>query len=227
MLYPDMRPFIETGSHPSGYVVDRIEEIFSRAGLTPLWSGPVPRPRILKDLARPDLVACLPNARLTPDRKGVFQYTDPLFPAPHWTIIFRRDDPRPARHHSLASLLADETLIFGHQQSMPLGPTLDPLLQDGRPNVQIIRGSPASVLEMLQAKRIDYAVADANSLDALEEKTPIQRSALAVHDVEDLGEDEPGRILCSLSVPVEVISRLNQAIAAIRERDTAIEPRKS
>lgn len=212
LYFWDMDPFITAADGPpTGFVADRAEAIAAAAGLHLRWVGPLPRARAFMDLRRPEAAACVPNARLTPDRAPHYKASDPMFPPPDWVVVTRRGDGRFNRHREVQALLQDEELVFGRLLEIPLGPDLERLLEGAR-HVHMSRGTPLSLFGLLAAGRIDYFVADLSAFDALRD-VGIDPGAVAILRPPDLPRSEPGRFLCSRGVPDAIILRLNEGIA--------------
>lgn len=215
MLYPDMAPFIAAGvdqDKPAGFMADRVEAVTAAGGVEMVWQGPIPRARILRDLERANHSVCVPNARLTVDRRAKFVASDPLFPVPDWVVVGRSGDQRLAQR-TLAELLKDERLRFGRLQDVSLGQAAD-LASAAGVNVYVVRGPPTQLFQLLEMERIDYAVADTTSFEALKD-VGIDPVKFAIHRAADLVAEEAGRFLCSKSTPPEIINRLSAGIAAV------------
>ncbi len=217
IMYPDMNPFIQPGEREgeaSGPLVEWISRVAGEAGVSLVWKGPVPRARILAELET-GVEACHPNARLTEQREGKFKFSAPLFPPPRWRVLTRRGSQVEA-FASASDLLRDQSLVLGHMLGATMGPELDDILAQRKGNTLAVRGSPLDLLRLLRAGRIDYLVADMTAIPADRGNVSFSTDDLRELQFADLPEADAGRIMCSLSVPDQVIERLNRAIEEVQ-----------
>jgi len=219
ILYPDMSPFIEPGLLPGqvkGELADWINAIAEEAGIDLVWTGPVPRARILADM-QAGTPACHPNARLTVDRDGQYKFTQPVVRASDWVVV-ALSESRVSGFVSLHDLLQATHLTPGILQGQSFGPDLDTLVEARRPGILSVRGGPDDLLKLLLAGRIDWMLADRTALGDAVEGAGIRLEDIGLVRFPDMPRPEPGRMMCALSVPDDMIDRLNAAINRMEAR---------
>ncbi|HYC05646.1 MAG TPA: transporter substrate-binding domain-containing protein [Azospirillaceae bacterium] len=215
ILYQEMAPFIEKAptGEVTGPVAERVAAVAAQAGVRLDWVGSIPRSRIIAEMeaGRP---ACLPNARKTPDREKLFKFSQPLFEAPDYRVVLKKE--RAQRYETLNDLLNDPELILGALLGVSLGPEIDAIIKDRGTNVLVTRGSMVDLVRLLHAGRIDYIILDELDYRIAAGQEGVPRAATVSRTFPDLPTTEPGRIMCARTVPDEVMSRLDRAIAGTR-----------
>lgn len=215
MVFPDMAPYLladpVTGA-VVGPVAQRVEQVARLAGVQVRWMGPVPRSRILSDLARqPDV--CTPNAFATPEREALFKFSAPLSGGLDWVVVTRPDADWMSAHPTFASLLGDSGRSFGNLLGASRGEQVDALVERHATNTRMFRGSPGDMLKLLLAGRVDYILMDAADTASAARAQNLSPDSLMEHRFPDLDSEEAGRIMCSKGVDDAVIAKLNDAIA--------------
>jgi len=219
ILYPEMEPSIVTDAatgRPRGPVVDRVEEVARQAGVALTWVGPLPRARILADLE--GSAGCTPNAVATPERQASFKFTDPIFPAPRWVVLVRRDAGWVDGYARFADLLADPERVFGRLLGASFGPPVDRMVAGAGENTRQLRGTPGDLMRLLAASRLDYILLAANDLDHKAATLDVDMADYRVVEFPDLKAEAGGRFMCARSVGDAVLDRLNGALRKSRRR---------
>jgi len=217
MHFPNMAPVLHLppgSAAPVGVVADRIRELARKAGVEIGWHGPEPRARILAELGA-GVPACTPNVVRTPDRARDFQFSEPIFPARHWSVVARPGQPWINSYRTFSELLADPARLMGHLHGASLGTGLDRMILDNAPRVQNFQGSPAMLLKAVSAGRVDYALADLDGpgeIEPLLQEAGLPPGSLIVLPFSDIPPQDPGRIMCSPLTPKTILEAFNRAI---------------
>ncbi len=215
MVFPDMAPYLVsdpvTGA-VDGPVAHRVEQVARLAGVHVHWRGPVPRARILSDLARlPDV--CTPNVFATPEREALFKFSAPLSGGIDWVVVTRPDADWMSAHPSFASLLGDGRRSFGNLLGASRGERVDEIVERHAANTRMFRGTPGDMLKLLLAGRVDYILMNAADTAYAARSLNLPADSILEHRFPDLNTDDAGRIMCSKGVDDAVIAKLNDAIA--------------
>jgi polar amino acid transport system substrate-binding protein len=138
---------------------------------------------------------------------------------PH-SVVFAPDAQQAwQRHATLASLLADKSLVLGVVDGVSYGPELDALIRSSSSAVVRRTVDPAAMLRMTGAGRIDYMFIDRDDWDHARQREPLLRQAL-VRDYPDAPAGLQRYIVCSKDVEPEVMVRINRALEATVPRKT-------
>ncbi|MEC4589403.1 transporter substrate-binding domain-containing protein [Nitrospirillum amazonense] len=230
MVFAEQPPVLNWNretQQPYGPLINTMNRVAARAGLTLVWQEPWTRRRLLNDLDAGRQPLCTLNWALTPDRARRFKFTDPLGPAPDWVLLVRASDPRIGTNPTLADLLTRPDLVFGFSD----GSWADErYVQPGRPdqpgagqpaaapapdapNRERVRGGQSTLVAMVAKGRIDFALINRLALDRMLADRHISPADLRTIPAPDAGPSQPGRVMCTQSTASALIDRLNQAIA--------------
>ncbi|MEE3623082.1 transporter substrate-binding domain-containing protein [Nitrospirillum sp. BR 11752] len=229
MVFAEQPPLLgwnrET-QQPYGPLATVMNRVAARAGLTLVWQEPWARRRLLTDLEAGRQPLCTVNWALTADRAKRFKFTEPLGPVPDWVLLVRTSDPRIGNAPTLPELLARPDLVFGFSdgswaEERYVHPAPNAAADASRarnvpphdaPNRERVRGGMSVLVAMINKGRIDYAIIDHRSLDRIMAEQGIPAGDLRTISAPNVGPNQPGRVMCTLSTPNTVIERLNQAI---------------
>ncbi|MEA1674136.1 substrate-binding periplasmic protein [Nitrospirillum sp. BR 11163] len=225
MVFAEQPPVLNWNretQRPYGPLVNTMNRVAARAGLTLVWQEPWTRRRLLTDMDASRQPLCTPNWALTPDRAHRFKFTDPLGPAPDWVLLVRASDPRIGQAPTLAELLARPDLVFGFSDGSwvderyvqpPLHTEPKAAPPPDAPNRERVRSGQSTLVAMVAKGRIDFTLVNRLTLDRMLAERHIAPADLRVIPAPDAGPSQPGRVMCTLSTASALIDRLNQAIA--------------
>lgn len=226
MIFAEQPPLLtwDRDTHqPGGTLAVAMNRIAARAGLTLSWQEPWARRRVLADLDAGRQPLCAVNWALTPERAHRFKFTEPLGPPPDWVLVVRAGDTRLGAEPTLGTLLPRPDLIFGFSDGtwvderyvQPfLPPHAEGQTPTDAPNRERVRGGQSTLLAMVQKGRVDYALVNRASLGRMLSDGNVAQADLRIIPAPDAGPNQPGRVMCTQSIPNALIDRLNQAIAA-------------
>lgn len=194
-----------------GLFVDIARDILARAAIDYRFEA-LPPKRMLKSVKEGGPICLLGNFK-TPEREAYAVFTKPIFQNRPIGVLITKDRAAAfARHKTLAELTASTDLRMGLVDGFSYGAAMDAVI--GRmagPKIPV-GSSPSGMISMLVAGRFDYMLADHEEWEALAHSVNVSASRLDVLSFPDLPEGNKRYLMCSKSVPGEVIERINRAI---------------
>jgi polar amino acid transport system substrate-binding protein len=197
-----------------GFLLLRAKQIFSLAKL-PAEFVETPAKRIWHEFeyARKDF--CSIGWYRLPEREQLGQFTlafhvDP----PQVLLVSPKALPAIKALPSLAALLADPAISLGVIDGVSYGPALDQLIQQSKNQVERPTVSPANLMRMVAANRVNYMFADEADWQYLRSREA-GLEGLSEYHFSDLPAGLERFIICSKDVSSAVMAKLNQAIKAL------------
>lgn len=198
----------------------RVKEVFALAGLSTHFVKE-PSKRIWANFQAHVPHYCSFGWYHLDERDAWVQFSVPMqTDLPH-AVIFAPDAQQAYRKHStLASLLADKTLVLGVVDGVSYGPALDAMIRASASQVLRRTVEPNTMVRMLAAGRVDFMLIDRDDWDYAREREPQLRLGL-VRDYPDMPAGLQRYVVCSKDVAPEAMARINKALDATMPRKAA------
>lgn len=197
-----------------GFLLLRAKRIFALAEV-PTEFVERPSKRIWRDFQRGKSHYCSIGWYRLPEREQVAQFSLPFHVDPPQLLLVNPDAlPAIRAHDSFAALMADPGVVLGVVDGVSYGPVLDRQIVHSANRIERVTVSPASMIAMLAAKRIDYMLADQADWHYLRRHDETL-GRIAEYQFGDMPPGLERFIVCSKDVPPQVMSRINHAIAEL------------
>jgi hypothetical protein len=178
----------------------------------------VPFARALRQVETSPEPLCLARVTFTPDRAGLFKFTDPVSRLGQLVVQTRPEIA--ARHSTLDSLLRDPSLELLARQGTTMGAGIDQILKKAGTRVRTLAGTDSDMTDMVCGGRADYNFSgSASVVDSCPPGSPTTLTNVTYPDAPEL---QPERIACSLSTPDDVIAIFNRLLRKSRSGSDAI-----
>lgn len=207
--------FSDSRGRPRGFLVERAGQIFSRAGITPLFRS-ASTSQVLEAMRAPE-PSCSLGWFKTPERERFARFTLPIHTDHPLELLARASDaPRFQGLSTLAAVVASGRFTPGRIAGHSEGEAVDAILTPLESRTVFVQGEETQLYRMLQEGRFDFiltAPEETGYTLALLDMSPDDFLVLPLHDV-PRGNNR--HIMCSWSVPPETIRRLDTAIRDFR-----------
>ena len=147
-----------------------------------------------------------------PEREEFGKFTKAIYQDEAMAALTVPDNTRITSNDSVESVLGNKELKLLVKQSFSYGKTLDALMEKLQPNRQIATVENIQMLRMIQARRADYMFISPEESVATIAAAGLQPGEFKLLRLANMPKGESRYILCSKSVPDELIARLNAAI---------------
>ena len=221
VAWRDKAPYhYHEGGHERGFLLLRAKRIFALANVPAVF---VERPskRIWLDFQNGKENYCSIGWYKLPEREQVAHFSLPFHvDPPHMLLVNASALPLIQAHPNLTSLLADPGVSLGVVDGVSYGPDLDAKIAHSANHIQRVTVSPASMVNMLAANRINYMLADQADWEYLRERSGDLDQVTEYH-FSDMPAGLQRFIVCSKDVTAEMMTRLNNAIVEDASRSPA------
>lgn len=218
VYYFERPPYYFTlGGHPTGFLLDRAIALFALAGVETRFES-IPSKRIMH-LLQSNEPCCSVGWFRTPERETFARFTKPI----HWdkelVALFAYPNAETVYAHSgVASLLADESLVLGVVDGFSYGEVVDRLIRTIKPSMLSVVSTQDRMVTMVAQDRFDYIFVAPEEADMLLSEAEPGLGLLLLRVLDGVPEGNSRHIICSKSVPAEVIKALDAAIEALPPR---------
>jgi polar amino acid transport system substrate-binding protein len=194
-----------------GPMLLRVKEVFALAGLRTHFVKE-PSKRIWANFQAHVPHYCSFGWYHLDERDAWVQFSVPMqTDLPH-AVIFAPDALQAYRDHgTLASLLADKTLVLGVVDGVSYGPALDAMIRGSASQVLRRTVDPITMVRMLAAGRVDFMLVDRDDWDYARQREPQLHQGL-VRDYPDMPPGLQRFVVCSKDVAPETMARINKAL---------------
>ena len=211
--YGDKPPYLMTQSENqvTGLTGTPIANAFVRSGIPFHWVA-TPNSRsaeILKESSGPD---CIAGLYKTPERQEWANFTVPVFIDGRYVLIANQSfTVEPGA--TLSAILSRKDIRLYVKQDNSYGAYVDGLVKKLNPRRSSTTQATPAMLAFIREGRADFMFATEEEADFYMDKDGSESAqGLKVIRLPDTPPGEGRYILCAKSVPVSVITRLNQAI---------------
>jgi polar amino acid transport system substrate-binding protein len=223
VAWRDKPPFHYTDNGvDKGPMLLRAKEVFALAGLQARFVKE-PSKRIWANFQGHVTNYCSFGWYHLDERDAWVQFSVPMqTDLPH-AVIFAPDAQQAYQKHStLASLMADKSLVLGVVDGVSYGPALDAMIRGSASQVLRRTVEPNTMVRMLAAGRVDFMLVDRDDWDYARQREPQLRQGL-VRDYPDMPPGLQRFVVCSKDLAPEIMVRINKALDATTPRKAADE----
>lgn len=220
VYYFERPPYYFThAGHPTGFLMDRAVGLFALAGIEARYES-IPSKRIMHRLRSDERPCCSVGWFRTPERETFLGYTNPIHRDKEMVALFSSAKSKEMyRHSGVVSLLLDGDLVLGVVDGFSYGQVVDSLIRQVRPRIVRVVATQDQMVDMVAGGRFDYMFVAPEEADLLLSEASPELGLLLLRILAGVPEGNTRHIVCSRSVPLEVIDRLNHAIEASPERE--------
>ncbi len=193
-----------------GITADIADKALKSAGIAYRWED-LPSARQLEMIKRGEDPACGLGWFKRPDREAFAKFTLPIYRDLPTIVVARADDRRFADRPTLDVLFHDKSLLLLTKTGYSYGAEIDAKIAADTPNLRRDASDNRTMLGMVGRKRVDYMImAEEEAKDLLAD--PVLGEGVAIYHLGDAPPGEYRYLMCSRSVPDDVIARIDQAI---------------
>jgi uncharacterized protein (TIGR02285 family) len=193
-----------------GVLADIAGMTMKAAGIAYRWEA-LPSARQLAVIKRDEGPACALGWFKRPDREAFAKFTRAIYRDLPTIVVARSGDPRFSGMPTLDALFQDKNLLLLTKTGYSYGAEIDAKLAADTPNLRRDPSDNRAMLVMISRKRVDYMImAEEEAQDLLTD--PGLGKAVAIYHLGDAPPGEYRYLMCSRSVPDDMIARINQAI---------------
>lgn len=193
-----------------GILADIADKAMTTAGIAYRWED-LPSARQIEVIKRNEGPACAIGWFKTPDREAFAKFTLPIYHDLPTIVVARSDDPRFAGTPMLDTLFGNKKLLLLTKTSYSYGAEIDAKIASETPTLRRDSSNNIAMLKMVSRKRVDYMMmAEEEAKDLLAD--PELAKSIAIYHLGDAPAGEYRYLMCSRSVPDDLIMRLDQAI---------------
>lgn len=213
ILYAEQSPYTVTmgRGHVGGVVGARATDILERAGIAFDWVL-MSAERQLKTIKSNRQPFCAVGWDKTPERAEYGVFSKSIYQDKPTIALVRSDNEKVRGHDTLASLLADKTLIFGAEYGHSYGEFVDAQISQLKPKTVTTAQDANGLFLMMTGRRFDYILISGDAVKATLGETNIPTSDISTVEFSDLPKGKDRAFMCSQSVPIEIIDALNSSI---------------
>lgn len=213
LYYNERPPYLETSARAgkvTGLTADPAARAVEGAGFVPRWM-PMPTTRQLVTLREGQVAACAVGWFKNSEREVSFKFTKPIY-RDKPTVALARSGFE-ARSGNLAEVLRQPGLRVLVKDRYSYGPWIDALLAAARPHTVSTTEENVQMVRMIAGKRADIMFSSQEEAQYLLTQSNVSAAAVKVLRFDDVPEGEKRYLMCSRSVPDDIMQRLDKAIA--------------
>jgi len=203
--------YVDQGT-PKGLLVDIAAKILSAAKVDFSFEA-LPQQRLVatnKDGTEP---VCALGMFKNAERESFAVFTKPIYKnQPIGVLVLTSKKSNFAKFPTVADVVNDPNLTLGEINGFSYGGFVDDLISKMAGKKYTASVTPALLVSMLNAERIDYMFADPEEYEALADAVKVDRSAVTLLHFKDIPEGNQRYLMCSKAVPQATINKINTVI---------------
>lgn len=214
--YRDKPPYSHTkDGKPAGFLLERTIEIFKRAGVQAEYDE-IPVKRITLGVQEDRTPICSPGWYKLPEREVYARFSLPIHQDnPHMVLAGAHAVERVKSAKTLKDLFANHALKLGKVSGASYGAELDAMMAKTAHAAMDSTVTPLGMARMIRLKRADYMLIDEEDYQYLMQLGEISAEEVKPFKFADMPAGLKRYIMCSKSVPLDTLARLDQAIAKL------------
>jgi len=194
-----------------GITADIVTQAMSVAGIPYRWEE-LPSARQMEVLKRDEDKACGLGWFKRPEREEFAKFSAAIYHDLPTIVVARATDQRFAGTPSIDALFADKSLTLLTKTGYSYGGEIDGKIATQKPNARADASDNRIMLGMVSRERVDYMIMAEEEAKDLLTQSDIAGSGLAIYHLANPPAGEYRYLMCSKSVPDDLIARINQAI---------------
>jgi ABC-type amino acid transport substrate-binding protein len=215
LLYHERPPYAETaGSLVKGLTASPSASAFEKAGIPFKWAL-TPSKRQLQVIQDNQGCDCSIGWFKNAEREKFAQYTAALYQDQPQIAIARADNDKIQSGGKVADVLNNPNLIIGIKDGYSYGTFLDAQIAAANPKKDVTTAENTNMLEKVRKGHNDYFFIAPEEADNLIKVAGFRKEDFKYITFSDMPNGEKRYIICSQRVGVDIVEKLNQAIATI------------
>jgi polar amino acid transport system substrate-binding protein len=194
-----------------GITADIVTQAMSVAGIPYRWEE-LPSARQMEVLKRDEGKACGLGWFKRPEREVFAKFSAAIYHDLPTIVVARAKDQRFAGTPSIDALFADKTLTLITKTGYSYGGELDQKIAAQQPTARADASDNRIMLGMVGRERVDYMIMAEEEAKDLLSQSDFADAGLAIYHLANPPAGEHRYLMCSKSVPDDLIARINQAI---------------
>jgi polar amino acid transport system substrate-binding protein len=194
-----------------GITADIVTQAMSVAGIPYRWEE-LPSARQMEVLKRDEGKACGLGWFKRPEREVFAKFSAAIYHDLPTIVVARAKDQRFAGTPSIDALFADKTLTLLTKTGYSYGGELDQKIAAQQPSARADASDNRIMLGMVGRERVDYMIMAEEEAKDLLSQSDFADAGLAIYHLANPPAGEYRYLMCSKSVPDDLIARINQAI---------------
>jgi len=215
LYYHERPPYAVKAADGSvrGLLADIADKAMKAAGIAYRWED-LPSARQIEVIKRDDGPACGLGWFKRPDREIFAKFTAPIYHDLPTIVVARADDARFSGTPTLDTLFRDKSLLLLTKTGYSYGAEIDGKIAALKPRTRADSGDNRIMLGMVSKERVDYMIMAEEEAKVLLAQSEF--AGLAIFHLANPPAGEYRYLMCSKSVPDDLIARINQAISPPR-----------
>jgi polar amino acid transport system substrate-binding protein len=212
VYYNERPPYLvsERDGSVSGLTGTPATQAFRAAGISFVWIR-MPSNRQMKELQENRSPACAVGWFKSAERERFAKFSKPIYQDRPTVGLANADSPIP-EHEPLSALLANKKRRILVKDGYSYGPYIDRLLHSAKAGLMATTMENIEMTRMIALHRADMMFAAEEEASALLQQAGLNPLDFHILRFPDVPKGERRYILCSQSVPDQLMQRLNAAI---------------
>ncbi len=194
-----------------GITADIVTQAMSKVGIAYRWEE-LPSARQMEVLKRNESQACGLGWFKRPEREAFAKFTAAIYRDLPTIVVARAKDQRFAGNPSIDALFGDPSLTLLTKTGYSYGAEIDQKIADQKPKTRADAADNRIMLGMVSRERVDYMIMAEEEAKDLLSQSDLADAGLAIFHLANPPAGEFRYLMCSKSVPDDLIARINQAI---------------
>jgi polar amino acid transport system substrate-binding protein len=213
IYYHERAPYSakQTDGSVHGITADIVTQVMSVAGVPYRWED-LPSARQMEVLKRDQAPACGLGWFKRPDRETFAKFSAAIYHDLPTIVVARAGDGRFGGTPSIDALFADKALTLLTKTGYSYGAEIDGKIAAQKPNARADASDNRIMLGMVSKARVDYMIMAEEEAKDLLSQSDFTAAGLAIYHLANPPAGEYRYLMCSKSVPDDLIARINQAI---------------
>jgi polar amino acid transport system substrate-binding protein len=215
--FEDRPPFLvqDKGALVGGLAGKPVLAAFEGAGIPLEWSF-VPFKRQIYNIQGNVGQHCM-VAFKTHEREAFAKFTLPIFRDGATVVLTRSDNDGLSKNETLRGVFGKRLQILIAKDGRSNGNVIDALIGELRPITTLVSADNSALLKMILLKRGDYMLVAPEEVEGMIKAAGLSQSDFKVVTLTDAPPGETRHIMCSKTMPDELINKLNLVIEKMKK----------
>jgi polar amino acid transport system substrate-binding protein len=216
VCYLEFPPYYYTNSEgePDGFLLRKTDAILRLAGIDPVYES-MPAKRIMHVL-RSGAPVCSIGWFKTAEREQFAVFSRAIYTNKPLRILYLKAAAHRFRDKdTLASIMADDSLVLGLLEGYSLGPAVDALIARLSPNMRRVNGNYPQLLRMLSLGRFSCILVAPEEIRSLAGTCRLSEALFEAKSLSDIPSGNSRHLMFGRAVPGLVVERIDNAIVAV------------
>lgn len=215
--FEDRPPFLiqDKGALVGGLAGKPVLATFVGAGIPLEWSF-VPFKRQINNIQGNVGQHCM-VAFKTPEREAFAKFTLPIFRDGATVALTRSNNDDLNKNETLRGTFGKRQQFLIAKDGRSNGKVIDALIDELRPSTTVVSAGNSSILKMILVKHGDYMLVAPEEVEGMIKAAGLSQSDFKVVTLTDAPPGETRHIMCSKTMPDELINKLNLVIKKMKK----------